>query len=65
MMNVKELVMALSAYPDDMKVSMTLDYGSGLLERGVSNLVSTDEWDEQREPPVVLLIEEDSCASDH
>ncbi len=64
-MTVKELVNALQAYPDELPVCMTFDYGSGSLERGVSNVVSTDEWDEQRDPVAVLLVEEDDCASDY
>ncbi len=64
-MTVKELIAALNGYPDEMPVRMNFDFGSGCLERGVSNVVSTDEWDEQREPVTVLLVEEDSHASEY
>ncbi len=64
-MTVKELIAALNGYPDEMPVRMNFDFGSGCLERGVSNVVSTDEWDEQRDPVAVLLVEEDDCASDY
>ena len=63
-MTVIELIQHLKQYPEDMRVMLTLDYGSGLLEREVDNVVSTDEWDEQREPPDVLLIERDCHASE-
>jgi hypothetical protein len=62
---VIELIQHLKQYPDDMRVMPTLDYGSGLLEREVDNVVSTDEWDEQRKPPDVLLIEKDTHASEY
>ena len=63
-MTVKELISHLSSYPDDMTVRITLDYGSGLLEHDISHVVCSDEWDEQRELPALLLIEKDPHASE-
>ena len=63
-MTVKELILHLSSYPDDMTGRMTLDYRSGLLEHDVSHVVSTDEWDE-RESPMLLIIEKDPHADEH
>jgi hypothetical protein len=56
---VKQLIDHLKSYPDNMRVLLTFDYGSGMLTREVDNVVSSDEWDE-RQPPDVLLIEKDS-----
>jgi|TARA_R110000744_G_scaffold178725_3_gene297744 hypothetical protein len=56
-MTVKELTEKLSAYPDEMDVQMLVAY-SQMYVLEISNVISSDEWDDDDAPKVWLVEEE-------
>ena len=58
-MTVGQVVAHLQSYPDDLEVRTLADFGTGVAEISLDNVVDSNEWDE-RDVPVVFLVEKES-----
>ena len=57
-MNVGDLIGALSSYPEETPVVALEDWGSGYVLRELDGITDTSEFEEDRNPHVVVLSTE-------
>ncbi len=57
-MNVGELIGVLSSYPEETPVATLEDWGCGYVLRELDGITDTSEFEEDRNPYVVVLFTE-------